>query len=215
MSSKLFSQFEVNNNLNINLDRLKINDILRAANLAKNAYINEELAEYIFPDQSSRSQKLFEFFYFRLNIQRQFCSVTLPEILALIISEPPGQHNDNISILEIAYGFPMTVKIGIRSLSRLLKLQNYFISIRKNLISEPFWYFDFIAVDPNHRRCKLGKMLIENLLIQVDKNKAPVYLETQNPNYIKLYESFGFKIASQGKIPETNIPNFCMIRPKA
>lgn len=168
--------------------------------------------EYFFTDPKTRAQKLYDLFYFRLSAQRQFCLVTSPKLIGLTIWEPPGSHHQFITGKEMIHGVPLLIKIGYKSLNRILNLSLYMSSLREKLIKEPYWYFDFVAVDPKFRRCQMGKSLIEYYLKLADKDNLPIYLEVQNVNYIGLYERLGFKIVHQSIIPETDIMSFCMIR---
>lgn len=192
--------------------QLQKKDLELAAFLARNAYIEEKLAEYFFPDPKTRSQKLFDLFYFRLNTQRQFCLTTSPKIVGLTIWEPPDSHHQLITSKEFFLGIPLLYKIGYQSLKRILNFTFYITTLRKSLMKEPHWYFDFVAVDPNFRRCQIGSSLIEYYLKRVNIKNLPIYLEVQNTNYIGLYESLGFQIVHQSKIPEIEIMSYCMVR---
>jgi ribosomal protein S18 acetylase RimI-like enzyme len=58
---------------------------------------------------------------------------------------------------------------------------------------EPCWYLPLIGVDPASQGRGYGSALLRHALVQVDRDKAPAYLESSNPRNVPLYERHGFE----------------------
>lgn len=62
---------------------------------------------------------------------------------------------------------------------------------------EPYWYLSFVGVDPGMQGNGLGGKLVEFLLAEVERDPAPIYLESSNPKNVGLYQRYGFEILDQ------------------
>jgi ribosomal protein S18 acetylase RimI-like enzyme len=58
---------------------------------------------------------------------------------------------------------------------------------------EDHWYLPLIAVDPACQGKGHGDALLRYTLEQIDREKAPAYLESSNPRNLSLYRRHGFK----------------------
>jgi len=62
---------------------------------------------------------------------------------------------------------------------------------------------NYLAVDPDYRRCGLGRMLMheaERLLKQVGCPKINLFVRSSNTNVIAFYESFGYAVMTNEAI---------------
>ena len=59
---------------------------------------------------------------------------------------------------------------------------------------EPCWYLPLIGVDPACQGRGYGSTLLRHALVQVDRDRAPAYLESSNPRNVPLYERHGFEV---------------------
>jgi GNAT superfamily N-acetyltransferase len=60
--------------------------------------------------------------------------------------------------------------------------------------SEPHWYLPIMGVDPLQQGRGFGSALLQHALIQCDRDRKLVYLESSNPKNIHLYEGHGFEL---------------------
>jgi GNAT superfamily N-acetyltransferase len=56
----------------------------------------------------------------------------------------------------------------------------------------------FLAVDPNHQRKGIGRLLLARVF---EEAAAPVYLDTSNPANVPYYASFGFEEIGRAPLP--------------
>jgi GNAT superfamily N-acetyltransferase len=66
---------------------------------------------------------------------------------------------------------------------------------------EPVWYLDRVGVDPSHRGQGLGKALVQYGLDRAAADGRPAFLETATEGNVELYQSLGFCVIGQGKVP--------------
>ena len=78
--------------------------------------------------------------------------------------------------------------------------------------TEPHWYLPFIGVDGPVQGTGLGSMLLRHALGEIDRERAPAYLETANPRNIPLYRRHGFEVLAPIELPSAP-PLFPMVRP--
>jgi ribosomal protein S18 acetylase RimI-like enzyme len=70
-----------------------------------------------------------------------------------------------------------------------------------------------LGVDPTCQGQGIGGALLHAGLERADVSNLPCYLETMNPDNVPLYQKFGFAIASEGDIPNSNVHVWSMVRP--
>ena len=70
-------------------------------------------------------------------------------------------------------------------------------------------YLWFLAVDPAHQRGGIGRALLARVC---EDARAPVYLDTSNPDNVPYYAAAGFEEIGRGVLPR-NTPMWFMRRP--
>ena len=81
-------------------------------------------------------------------------------------------------------------------------------------VNVPHWYLSIIGVDPIHQGKGFGRKLIKIKLTEIDQQKLPCYLHTENESNIKFYEQFGFKLVGKEKVPNSDFYFHAMFRDK-
>lgn len=67
--------------------------------------------------------------------------------------------------------------------------------------SEPHWYLDALAVEPDRQGRGVGSALLPPVLRRCDEQGVPAYLVSSNPRNIPLYERHGFRVTGELPIP--------------
>lgn len=76
----------------------------------------------------------------------------------------------------------------------------------------PHWYFRDLVIAPSMQGAGLGSTLLASRLETVDRDPAPVFLESTSPASRRLYERFGFQhVATVEAVPGGTA--YVMIRP--
>lgn len=194
----------------MNLEKLSITQIKKAATIFARAMINDDLHVFFFPDKASRFEKLKSLYEYKLNLQYRNCFATSVNLEGFAIWEAPGEQHSGLSLGEILYGFKLIWCCGISPLIKMIKYQIWASRTRDELIEQPYWYLDVVIVDPEHQGKGFASLLIKPILLEAEKNHQAVYLETQNKNNIHIYERYGFLLIKEVKLPRTDIIQYCM-----
>ena len=85
---------------------------------------------------------------------------------------------------------------------------------RHELMPEPHWCLDVLAVLPERQRFGLGAVLVRHGLHRADAEGRPVYVETDGEDKAVFYGKLGFELSEYAvDYPPMNIPTWRMIRP--
>jgi GNAT superfamily N-acetyltransferase len=63
--------------------------------------------------------------------------------------------------------------------------------------AEPYWYLQLLATHPDWQRHGLGAQLMQVVFEQADEQGIPCYLETERPELVAYYRTFGFEVRSE------------------
>ena len=85
---------------------------------------------------------------------------------------------------------------------------------RHELLPQPHWCLDVLAVLPERQRFGLGAVLARHGLHRADADGRPVYVETDGEDKAVFYGKLGFELAEYAvDYPPMSIPTWRMIRP--
>jgi len=105
------------------------------------------------------------------------------------------------------------LRMGTQALRRLINAQAYLTQAHRRYMSEPHWYLWTLGVEPACQGKGIGGTLLRAGLARADTAQMPCYLETMKSENVALYEHFGFVVAGEGTIPDSNVRTWSMIRP--
>lgn len=110
---------------------------------------------------------------------------------------PPGKFPLNDFRLQLGlYALPFKLR-----LSRLRQLISLFLTIEedhKQDIPQPYWYLFMLGVSPAYQRQEIGRLLLQPIIKQADKEGLPCYLETSTEGGVRFYQRLGFEIVRTG-----------------
>lgn len=102
------------------------------------------------------------------------------------------QKKENISFKYIKKHFVFLGKIGIRTVFRLLKMNNL---VYANYPKEaPYKHLYFIGVLPDQQGKGHANTLMKPIIEQMNKASIPIYLETASKKNVEIYKKRGFDI---------------------
>ena len=187
-------------------------DIEKGAFVCAEAFKMDDLDCYFFSEKESRIVLQKKLYRFLLNSSKDNIITTSENIEGLIIWEKPYTHGSHINISEMLMGLPLLFDFGITIVRKILKYQIFSEKLRKSIIKDPYWYLNMVVVDPFYQGKGYASRLIRPTLMEAEREKESVYLETHNRNNIILYEQYGFKVIHSEKVDNTEIEHFCMIK---
>jgi ribosomal protein S18 acetylase RimI-like enzyme len=101
--------------------------------------------------------------------------------------------------------------IGPRYTWRCAKFDSH---IRKKHITVRHWYLYVLGVAPPFQGRGFAGILLRRLSEHADREGVPCYLETDNPENVSMYQSFGYEVLGEESIEEIdNVRLWYMMRP--
>ncbi len=94
----------------------------------------------------------------------------------------------------------LPIKLGLAAFNRLQEFDILSKKMRRKFAPMPHWYLWGIAVDPSMQRKGLARVLLNSVLQKADRAGETIYLETQNPENVVIYERFGFRVVGIGNL---------------
>ncbi len=176
----------------------------------------------LFPDQGSRAERLLAWFRVALPgaMSSGFDVETTPTHRALAVWSPPARRHSPWSSLRALPELLPQVWTLLRVTDRA-DLQRAFSWGRRierrerQLVPDPHWSLDGLAVDPQYQRLGYGAVLVRHGLPRADADGLPIYLETNSPRNARFYRKLGFTLIEHvaEDYPPMSIPAWRMVRP--
>ena len=88
----------------------------------------------------------------------------------------------------------------------------YIDNMHRKLVPYPHWYLQIIGVDPVYQGQGFSSQLVRPMLECIDREHLPCFLETNTEKKVAIYRRFKFEVASEDKIPGTELMSFAMLR---
>lgn len=168
-----------------------------AATLAR-AFFDDPLICFLLPAEAARPAKMPRLFklLFKLGLPHGCCDVT-GDLGAVALWRPPGkweipfwQYITNGREFLGVFGFS-----GARQVTHVMEI------IEKRHPHEPHWYLQAIGTDPAKQGKGYGGVVIRRQLAAADAARMPAYLESSKETNIPIYQSFGFEVTGEIKLP--------------
>ncbi|MFW9938873.1 MAG: GNAT family N-acetyltransferase [Candidatus Thorarchaeota archaeon] len=206
-------------NTNINLDnlyKLTPNDVKEACIVAGNAFQNDPITIFTYPDGKERKEKLQYGFYMIYNygVKHGLAYATSKNLEGITIWLPPNKTYPSTWTMMRYGGFYAMRKVGLKlkAMKRTMTVFKYEEEKHKELAPYDHWYFQNIAVKPEEQGKGYGGLLIRTMIKTVESDGLPIYVETNTEKSVSIYQKYGFEILEYSIIPETDIPLWCMLR---
>lgn len=111
-----------------------------------------------------------------------------------------------------AGGLALYAKIGRDAARRLENVERYVTTLHRRHAPAPHWHLSPVAVDSPHQGKGLARRLLTAMFARLDREGLPCFLETQSAVNVAIYERYGFAVAEEGTIPETDVRHWAMLR---
>jgi GNAT superfamily N-acetyltransferase len=160
-----------------------------AACLTSAFYDDPVWGSWTFPDESSRTERLYELMHFwaQAGVRHPWVRMT-ENAEAVAVWLPPGEPEmtpDEEAVFR-------QLLVGLTG-ARAQDVQALFDRFDEHHPKEPHYYLSLWATHRNLAGHGLGTALIVDNLAQVDVERMPAYLESTNPANLPRYEALGFR----------------------
>jgi ribosomal protein S18 acetylase RimI-like enzyme len=199
-----------------NLFKLKPEYVKEACKVAGDAFQDDPIMVFVYPDEKERKQKSQYGFYmlYKYGIKFGLAYATSKNLEGITIWLPPNKVYPSTWAMMRYGGFYTMRKVGLKlkAMKRTMAVFKYEEERHKELAPYDHWYFQNIAVKPEEQGKGYGGLLISTLLKTIESDNVPVYVETNTEKAMSIYQKHGFEILEYGIIPETDIPHWCMLK---
>jgi ribosomal protein S18 acetylase RimI-like enzyme len=72
--------------------------------------------------------------------------------------------------------------------------------LRAHHPGQPHWYLATLGVEPSCWGCGAGRALLADLVLRIDADATPAYLETDRPELERYYRSAGFEVRERVQV---------------
>ena len=193
---------------------LSLADTKAAAQVLAQAFCDDPLSIFMLPDGRARLETLYKFFcalgYVDVKDQRAYCAGD--PLGAVAFWKRPEQGRTVIGFRSIAKFVPLLWTEYPAGYIRTKVIKHQMVAMNKLYVHEPHFYLDYIGVLPSMRGKGLASRLMYPFLEMADKQKAPVYIDTNNSSNIPIYEHYGFKCVGELLVPGTGITIWAFCR---
>lgn len=108
--------------------------------------------------------------------------------------------------------FAAPFRFGLRDFKAFGAFVEHTDAVHRRVLPEPHYYLLTLGVAPPAQGKGAGGRLLRHMLRRADREAAPVYLETQLPENVALYQRFGFEVVSDEAIAGIGLRNWGMVR---
>ncbi len=182
--------------MNHSIQLLQPSEIDTASIALSNAFMNDPLQCYTFPDEQERKEKSPLHFKSILQFGLQFGEVyrTAGELGGVAVWLKPGETEVTAEKAEAGGLYRLPELVGEEPMSRFFAALDFIEPYHKQDMPEPHWYTMVVGVDPAFRGKGLGKSLLLPVLDKAAETNIPCYLETGQPANVSFYKKLGFRI---------------------
>lgn len=187
-------------------------DIELAAGVLARAFADDPLYVSIFADEPVRTRRLPRLFATQLRAaqsgrDRVDVMVAGEQILGCAVWSPPGARRPSarqqFAVLA-AFPFILGSRLGVAIRS--------FSAIGRARPQEAHWYLSTVGVDPRAQRTGVARALLDPRLARCDADAIPAALVTGEERNVAYYESLGFSVTRQIKLPADGPMHWAMWR---
>jgi ribosomal protein S18 acetylase RimI-like enzyme len=95
---------------------------------------------------------------------------------------------------------------------RIMPLVSRFETLHRKYAPDPHYYLAILAVAPQSQGKGLASRLVRPFLAEADADGKPVYLETNTPRNVSLYEHYGFRVMETVTLRGLGMELYAMVR---
>lgn len=191
----------------ITIHPLTEQNIKKASQSLSNAFMEDPLQQYVFPNTEQRRLKSPAHFEAVLRYGHMFGKVyTTSNMEGAAVWLPPGETDIKPEKAEKGGLGTIPSLLGEDAAARFFGVMDFLEPFHKEDVPESHWYTMVIGVDPTFSGLGYGKALMQHVMDITQKEQTSIYLETAQPSNINFYTSLGFKVIREVTDPGSQLP---------
>ena len=161
------------------------------------AFLDDPLINHFMPDVDRRRAKLPRVFklLLKLGLPHRACHVTSGYEAATFWRPPNRWH---LTLWDYVANGPELISVFGTQTVRVMRAMD---TIEARHPKQPHWYLQTIGTDPAKQGKGFGSLIMRHQLAVADRERMPCYLESSKDTNIPIYQSFGFKLTGEIKLP--------------
>ncbi len=168
-----------------------------AAGLMARAFFHDPLYGFFFPRERTRLAEIRALYRFILRAHLRHAWASSEVLEGVAIWEKPYDHGIDLGLWAVKEAWCLLMTLGVVGLVRVVGFALVSFFWGRKVTGEEDFCLMVIAVDPPCQGKGVGKRMLSDLLAEADEHGRPVYLETQNPANVGLYERWGFHVVGR------------------
>lgn len=197
----------------INIQKLKKQDISKAAHVLVDAFQKDPIWETLFKKMEDENKPFAFEVPIRYSLRYGGVLTTSDKIegIATWVSEKYA----NMTMLRILFSGAMSagIKMGSKLEKMMKPIFTPMLKDRKEFMKgRKYMYIQVIGVATAFQGQGFGGALIKKLIEISEQRNNPIYLETETEENLGLYEKYGFKVIKKITLPILELPLWEMIR---
>ena len=192
-------------------------DFSAAGGTLSRAFLDDPLWSALMPDSQTRQTMLAQMFrgLAKTTAAANGVAETTQGREAVALWLGPGKDLGWWSMVMSGMSMPRFVmKLVAQDRRRMMAVLRQMDQRSRELMPRPHWYLEAIGVEPRHQGAGFGSALLRAGMCRADRDKTPVYLETETEGNVGYYERLGFEVVEQTISTGLNLPIWLMIRPQ-
>jgi GNAT superfamily N-acetyltransferase len=199
--------------MNHQIEKLTEANISLAAQALTNAFMEDPLQQYVFPDEAVRKSRSIPHFEAVLRYGVLFGEVyTTKDHSGAVVWLRPGETLVTPEKARKSGLASLPITIGGAEFTRFISVLEFADQFHKQDMPAPHWYTMVIGVDPKLQGKGYGTSLLSPILKDAEKNNTPVYLETAQPKNISFYQHMGFDLIREVEEPTSQVKIWTFIK---
>jgi len=196
------------------LMRLNKSQVKPAAEVLTRAFHNYPMLTYYFPDEIERDEVSIYFFQSALYSGHKYGELyaTSSNLEGVAV----WLHSDNcpLTFWQIIRSVPLSVILNMfsKGVARMMRLGDHMDKTHKRLAPFKHWFLEIVGVAPQFQGSGCASKLLLPMLVRIDKEGLPCYVDTIDEQRISLYQHFGFEVLEKSVIPGTDLSSWAMMR---
>ena len=188
------------------ISRMDEDGLPAAAQALANAFMDDPLEKYTFPNEDERRAKAPGHFAAALRYGLKFGEVyAAADGAGASIWLKPGETEVTPErAIEGGFG-ELPGVMGEGAFNRFFTALAFAEEYHKRDVSEPHWYTMVLGVDPAFQGRGYGRSLLEPVMDRARADGTPVYLETAQPKNVSFYEKMGFRVLRELVEPSSSL----------
>lgn len=180
-------------------------DAPRVIAMLSRAFGADPVFDWVFPDAADRAKRIPRVFdlFFAGDTPPGMRLVT-PDCAAATLWRAPDMPEERVGLRD---AWRMWRVAG----SGILRFRRVGDAVEAHFPSMPFWYLHIAGCDPARQGEGLGRAVVQAGLDRI--GNAPVYLETARQQNLGFYESLGFHVREEWRVPGGGPRFWSMLRP--